>query len=515
MTEGSKRWWSRALRAARRPVALLAVAAVLLVAAGLWVAVDQPWREAEPAPPTTPTTEPEETEPPPPPTETEPPETEPPPTATEPPPPPPGIDATSPEGLEVRGLRPVSTTSSATELAWSTNVPTTGRIAVGTVETGKVRWTPSLPLATDHRVTVDRLAFGRPYRLWLEAAAEDGRRIEVPVDVQTPGPPSQVMATTAGTSFQLDGSFWFPLMVWDACPREYPDILAAGINLFASNRCDDGLAGQLAALGGRALSMARADEPPLPGIVGAFYPDEADASGVTPATLGALPHGGIKLFTFSSHVFTGADQLPSGRADYPGLAAAADAVGVDIYPLQSWCQVDRLDVVHAAQVELVALAPGKPTFQWIEAAAMNCPHSPGHEITPTTVRAEAWLAITGGARGLGFFPWYWDGTIGARIADIAREVSVLGAYLAGPSLAVTVSPAASPVRAAGFRLNGAYFVAAVSPSRTPLEATVTVPGLGDRTLVPLGEGRTVESRGGRISDRFEPLAVHLYVSAPG
>ncbi len=485
----------------RRPATLLVAGAVLLVAAGVWAAVEQPWRAAEPAPPTV--TEPVEPE-----TETE--ETE-----TQPEPPPPtSVDATSAEGLEIRGLASEITTASATQLSWSTNVPTTARVAVGTVETGPVRWTQQLPAATEHVAVVDLLAFGRPYRLWVQVAASDGRRFEVPLDVQTPEPPTGATAATAGTSFLLDGSPWFPLMVWDACPREYPDILAAGINLFASNRCEDGLAGQLAALEGRALSMARADEPPLPGIVGAFYPDEADASGVTPTTLGTLPHAGIKLFTFSSHVFSGADQLPTGRADYRGLAAASDAIGVDIYPLQSWCQVDRLDVVHAAQRELVALAPGKPTFQWIEAAAMNCPESPGHEITPTTVRAESWLAITGGARGLGFFPWYWDGTIGTRIADIAREVSVLGPYLAQPPLPATVSPGNSPVRAAAFKLNGAFFVAAVSPSRSPVEATVTVPGLGDRTLVPLGEGRTVQSRGGAIADRYEPLAVHLYVAAP-
>ena len=78
-------------------------------------------------------------------------------------------------------------------------------------------------------------------------------------------------------------------------------------------------------------------------------------------------------------------------------------IGFDLYPLQSWCRPERLVDVYHSQRELVDLAQGKPTFQWIEAAGMTCPHGGATAVTPQTVRAESWLAIAGGAKGLGFF----------------------------------------------------------------------------------------------------------------
>jgi len=93
---------------------------------------------------------------------------------------------------------------------------------------------------------------------------------------------------------------------------------------------------------------------------------------------------------------------------YPGLVAAADVVGFDFYPLQELCRRDLVAAVFDSQRELEALAPGKPTFQWIEARGMRCAGIPGVALSPATIRAESWLAIAGGAHGLGFFPADWD-----------------------------------------------------------------------------------------------------------
>jgi hypothetical protein len=56
--------------------------------------------------------------------------------------------------------------------------------------------------------------------------------------------------------------------------------------------------------------------------------------------------------------------------------------------------------VYWMQREIVALTGGKPTFQWIEAGPME--HCREYlDPTPEIVRAETWLAIAGGARGIG------------------------------------------------------------------------------------------------------------------
>ena len=58
-------------------------------------------------------------------------------------------------------------------------------------------------------------------------------------------------------------------------------------------------------------------------------------------------------------------------------------------------------------------APGKPTFQWIETSKMTG-ECPSLQITPAIVNAETWLAITGGACGIGYFTNSWTGDVWDR-----------------------------------------------------------------------------------------------------
>src|SRR6185437_4264746 len=117
--------------------------------------------------------------------------------------------------------------------------------------------------------------------------------------------------------------------------------------------------------------------------------------------------------------------LPSGRGMYPGLIAAADVVGFDLYPLQELCRRDLLPLDFDAQQQLEALAPGKPTFQWIEVRGMRCGTSPDVSVTPATIRAEAWLALAGGAHGLAFFPPDWNTDAAPAIRNIAHRIRQL------------------------------------------------------------------------------------------
>jgi hypothetical protein len=133
-------------------------------------------------------------------------------------------------------------------------------------------------------------------------------------------------------------------------------------------------------------------------------------------------------------------------------------------------------------------------------------------VTPATVRAESWLAIAGGAHGLGFFPAIWPSSIGQAIADISRDVAKLGPALVAPSI-----PASSDQQLVkvGARVYGnAVYVIAVNAAYSAVQATVQVPGLAGRTLSVLDEKRTVPSGDGNFVDSFEPLGVHVYIAAP-
>jgi hypothetical protein len=82
---------------------------------------------------------------------------------------------------------------------------------------------------------------------------------------------------------------------------------------------------------------------------------------------------------------------------YPGLVASADVLGFDLYPLQNWCRFDSFGDVFDSQLDLVALARGKPTFQWIEARQMDCS---GTELDPTPSPAAPMRSATSRTTGV-------------------------------------------------------------------------------------------------------------------
>jgi hypothetical protein len=330
-----------------------------------------------------------------------------------------------------------------------------------------------------------------------------------------PSAPPRHRAAVRDGRLVVDGKPFFPIMSWGECTDGFETSLPVGTNLYAGNRCG-GLGAQLPALGDRALSAAVQGEPvPDPGsVIGVFYPDEPDGQGLTAKTMATIdPKAGVRFLTLTNHFYSGAAPLAQGRGVYPGLVAKADMIGFDLYPLQSWCRPDRLVDVYHSQRELVDLAQGKPTFQWIEAAGMTCPHDGPTAVTPQTVWAESWLAIAGGAKGLGFFPpAAWTGDVGEAIAEVTERVQQLGPALTSPETEARVEPADSLVRVGARKGGGKLTVAAVNAGYEPAEATITVPGLAGRALSVVDTGRRIEPDGDTFVERFPPLGARVYVT---
>jgi hypothetical protein len=197
---------------------------------------------------------------------------------------------------------------------------------------------------------------------------------------------------------------------------------------------------------------------------------------------------------------------------YPALVTTADVLGFDLYPLQNWCRWDSFHDVFDSQLDLVALARGKPTFQWIEARRMDC-FGDQLDPTPATVRAETWLAIAGGAHAIGYFPNNWSPEVGAEIARTNHEIQTLVPALVEPNIAASVS-VGSFVKVGAREHNGAVYVIAVNASRAATTATITVPALVDRVLLSLDGQHRVTASGGSFSDSFGPLEARVYIAAP-
>ena len=137
-----------------------------------------------------------------------------------------------------------------------------------------------------------------------------------------------------------------------------------------------------------------------------------------------------------------------------------------------------------------------------------CRSRPELAPTPLTIRAETWLAIAGGARGIGYFPEHWQPPIARAITRLNTEISALA-----PALLATEVPASAsvgPVRVGARRFNGTTYVIAVNTSWRHVRASVSAPNLRGTARV-FGENRGLPVRGGAIRDRFGPLAAHVYV----
>jgi hypothetical protein len=262
---------------------------------------------------------------------------------------------------------------------------------------------------------------------------------------------------------------------------------------------------------------------------GWYLPDEPDGWGITPDQMPQLPPttGQLRVLNISQHFYSGQAPINAtfNRADYKRFAALADVVGFDMYPVVKFCgRVPLTDMFHAQRELMTTYAPGKPTFQWIETSKMTG-ECPTMAITPAIVNAETWLAIAGGACGIGYFTnswtgdlwnrWDFDPGVEAALPAIVARVQRVAPALCDGAYGSVVTPWNGTVVASSRQLNGALYVIAVNGSASPTAVPFRVDGLRGRTLAVLDENRTIKPvKNVYFRDSFAPYAVHIYVAAP-
>jgi hypothetical protein len=273
----------------------------------------------------------------------------------------------------------------------------------------------------------------------------------------------------------------------------------------------------------------RVDEPTvaLPRVIGWHQPDEPDANGIDASSLAAPdPQSGrLTFLTVTAHFARDQRWLTTQHpaAWWRAYAQRADVLGFDLYPLSHLCRQPKLGIrsVFDEQRDLVRLAAGKPTFQWIEASAIDgtCGADP---VSPEALRAEVFLAIAGGANGIGYFTHAWASGPWVRFAvsDANRaamsatdaNLQALAAVLQGPDAGPVVSGQGGIL--VGARRAGRHLlVIAVNPGATPVTGRLSFRRFRAGIVRAWNEDRTVSRLGG-FADAFGPLQVHLYDVAP-
>jgi hypothetical protein len=386
---------------------------------------------------------------------------------------------------------------------------------------GLYLWSALEPsVSTSHSVELVDLSPGSAYtyRIVSGGAQADGSLTTAPR-------PAVARLGVSGTHMTADGSLFFPIMSYEQCADTIGRALAIGVDMF----------GQVPFTGcatpaGVSPPYVLSDDYASARGAGWYLPDEPDGWGITPEQMPVLPAasdtGRLRVLSISQHFFS--EQAPINerfdRNDYKRFAALADVVGFDMYPIVKFCgRVPLIDMFRAQRELITIYAPDKPTFQWIETSGMTG-ECPAMRITPELVNAETWLAIAGGACGIGYFTNSWTGARWSRWdfdpgVEAALAVTVARVQRLAPALCSAYGNVLVPwdggVAASLRMLNGALYVIAVNANAVRTTIPFRVDALAGRTLSVFEENRSITPmKKVYFRDTFEPYAVHVYVAPP-
>lgn len=212
--------------------------------------------------------------------------------------------------------------------------------------------------------------------------------------------------------------------------------------------------------------------------------------------------------------------------DYPEYVRGCDIASFDIYPVvhDSPEVAGKLEFVARGVERLAGWTRGaKPVWSCIE-----CTHigNPRIKATPQQVRAEVWMALIRGARGLIYFVHQFKPTFReaalfddpemlAAVTAINRQIRELAPVLNSPTVEklITVQPRESDPTVAVMvkQRDDQVYLFAVNLRNESTTATFALreTKLGTDAEV-LDESRRIPIRDAKFEDAFGPYAVHHY-----
>jgi hypothetical protein len=216
-------------------------------------------------------------------------------------------------------------------------------------------------------------------------------------------------------------------------------------------------------------------------------------------------------------------------SDYETYVKGGDIVSFDVYPiagLDKPAPADFMWYVGAGVERLVKWTGGsKPVWNCLECTRIS---NGERRATPAQVRAQAWMGIIHGSRGLIYFvhefkPKFneWalldDPEMLKAVTSLNAEIQGLAAVINAPDEKVGVAPIGvaregrPAVAAVAKRRDRDAYVFAVGMRNAETRVAFALPRAraGARVEV-IGEDRTIPVSDGRFEDTFGPYQVHLY-----
>lgn len=212
--------------------------------------------------------------------------------------------------------------------------------------------------------------------------------------------------------------------------------------------------------------------------------------------------------------------------DYPEYLKGCDIASFDIYPVnhESSEVHGKLWFVANGVERLARWSQGKkPVWNCIETTAIS---RPDHKPTPEQVRAEVWMSLVHGSRGLIYFCHQFkptsdnaallhDPEMLAAVTRINRQISQLAPVLNSPTVQGVVRVQSKnpdvPVDVMVKQTGAVIYIFAVAMRDGATDATFVLPGVKDGTSAEvLGENRAVAVKNSSFTEHFGGWAVHLY-----
>ena len=227
--------------------------------------------------------------------------------------------------------------------------------------------------------------------------------------------------------------------------------------------------------------------------------------------------------------------------DYIEYCKGADIISYDVYPMNMTPWVAGVDAAWkkpfkdelsgniwyvAKGVDNLRKATDykKPIWAFIECT--NYDTDPACKLTPVETKAEVWMALIHGARGIGFFchilkPTFTEAgvlnnaTMKAEVtsinATIKANAPILNTQTVSNGATATTGSSANPVDIMVKRYNGFTYIYAVSMRKGTPTATFTLRDfVGTSTVEVVGESRTITATNGVFQDAFTNWGVHIY-----
>ena len=218
--------------------------------------------------------------------------------------------------------------------------------------------------------------------------------------------------------------------------------------------------------------------------------------------------------------------------DYPGYVRGADIVSFDVYPVAGLDRADGNQLLWYVAKGLDRLAKWTGGRQRIW-NCIECTHisNPKAKATPHQVRAEVWMSLVHGSRGLIYFVHQFqprfnehalldDPEMLAAVTAINKQITDLAPVLNGPHVPDVASVHSSqpdvPIDLTVRRYGDTIYVFAVAMRNAPIRGRFEIKSQSPRSTADvIGEHRRIAIKEGRFEDEFQPYDVHLYAIANG